>query len=357
MILNRMTMLTALVYSNLMPLHCDNNLIQHPSGSLDTNQLSLSTSASSPDKTNAKDFALRLPSAVSILASTVDSAASFTNITNETFVVSGSMAQLDDPVVLDGIASGIVIDNKCQIQYGCTYLDEDPCLFETEAEFPTTLLSPQAFLHQLHLQYFAVHSPSTSEDHFKILGNRIEVQIDDHHHPLKYDSSFLPHMQKFKPGPAITSLNVFQVSVLNKLNKNLTASQKVWLNLHSTHDHPSFSLVQQLAASGYLDAKSLDLIDASLCEACNHGKCTRKPAGSTRVTKNSDVEGSIMVDAHGTSYLSQNKSVFHDRIISVYGGCKFHAPGPGSEADHEKYSGTCYLSQAKVHANQVDTRW
>ena len=347
-----MAMLATLALSNPMPLQSDFNhgkqlqRYKHPLGGIDTNKLSRSTSASSPHKAlltmlqnDSEEFRQRLNLDLPICSSTVDSGASFTSVNNETLVVPGTMTKLDDPIELDGIAGGVTVEYKCMIQFECVDLNGDTLQFETEAyyhpDLPTTLVSPQAFLHQLHLgRLSSDESNSAVEDFFKIFRNRVEVHIQDKHLlTLEYDSSFLPRMQMFPIGKSVNSLKAFQASVLKDSNKNLTAAQKVWLRLHHVLGHPSFSLVQQLAAGGYFDAKALGLsqlplTDAPMCEACKYGKLTCKPDGTTTVTKNPEVEGALK-----TNILLPGHRIYTDQLVSVSRGRKFNTAG--SEADQD----------------------
>ena len=103
---------------------------------------------------------------------------------------------------------------------------------------------------------------------------------------IQYDGAMLPRLQMFKIGQAESVLKAFHASVLGPNNKNLSPLKKVWLRLHHILGHPSFSLVQQLAAGGWFDAKALGLSQlppnqAPMCEACKYGKQHRLPDKTT----------------------------------------------------------------------------
>jgi hypothetical protein len=239
---------------------------KNPLGGLNTNKLSLSTAQSSPHqalltqlhnsdmefKECINHFALPIYSAV------IDSGASFTSINNKSLVVPRTMFKMDVPIMLDGIAGGITVEYKCEIEFECIDKGGNSFLCRTDAYYheklPCMLLSPQAFLHTQHLQKLGRHDiQSLVEDHFSIFRNRVEWHADGKHLlSVPYDQSFLPRMQLFPSGQAVPTLKAFHNSVLQDSNKNLTPLQKIWLKLHHKLGHPSFSLVQQLAAGGVL---------------------------------------------------------------------------------------------------------
>ena len=71
------------------------------------------------------------------------------------------MVKLDVPLLLDGIAGGIIVEYKCESQFDCIDKDGNSFTCRTEAyyheQLPCMLLSPQAFLNTQHLQKLEQH--------------------------------------------------------------------------------------------------------------------------------------------------------------------------------------------------------
>jgi hypothetical protein len=151
-------------------------------------------------------------------------------------------------------------------------------------------------------------------------------------------------MQLFPSGQAIPTLKAFHMSVLRDSNKNLTPLQKIWLKLHHKLGHPSFSLVQQLAAGGYFSAPALGLsqlkmTDAPMCEACKYGKQVRRPDDTTTTTKNPDVIGSLKEGA-----TAPGMKIFSDQLVSFQPGRLFHTAG--CESNQDKFNGATIFVDA-----------
>ena len=179
-----------------------------PLGGLNTTKLSLSTSKNAVHKalitklnTDTIAFNECLDSKLPVISCVVDSGASFTSVNDETLVVPGSMTLLDNPIELDGIAGGFVVEHKCQIQFECVDIDGEPLSRTTEAyyhpELPCMLMSPQAFLQHQFIQKLTTEEINTLvEDHFTIYRDRVEWHADGKHLlTIDYDSSFLPRLQ------------------------------------------------------------------------------------------------------------------------------------------------------------------
>ena len=332
---------------------------KHPLGGLNTNKLSLSTAKSSPHQAlltqlqnNEQEFRdilnpdLNLP----IHSAVIDSGASFTSINNKDLVAEGTMVRLEQPIMLDGIAGGITVEYKCDIKFDCIDKDGNSFPCQTEAyyhdQLPCMLLSPQAFLNTQHLQKLGQQDiQSLVEDHFTIYRNRVEWHAEGKHLlTVPYDQSFLPRMQLFPSGQAVSTLKAFHMSVLHGSNKNLTALQKIWLKLHHKLGHPSFSLIQQMASGGYFSTQALGLsqlklTDAPMCKACKYGKQVRRPDGTTTTTKNPDVIGSTK-----EGQTIPGMRIFSDQIISFQPGRLFHTAG--CESNKDKFNGATIFVDA-----------
>ena len=238
------------------------------------------------------------------ISSVVDSGASFTAIKDLTLVMPNSMQKLPVPIELDGIAGGCTVEYKCMIQFECVDKNGDPFTRQTIAyyhpDLPCTLLSPQAFLKDQHHQKMNSDTgPSKVEDCFTIYRHKVAWHSDGTHlMDLPYDVHFLPRLHLFPVGKSETILKAYHTSVLSPSNKNLSPLKKIWLRLHNVLGHPSFSLVQQLAVAGWFDTKVLGLpqlpaSEAPMCEACKYGKQTRRPDGTTTVSKVQEKEGAL----------------------------------------------------------------
>ena len=210
-------------------------------------------------------------------SSILDTGASWTAINDKSLCDPGSIHKLDEPIELDGIAGGLLIEYTGKMKAETIDKHGNVFPFETTVliheDLPGILVSPQALLKD---------QTDNVDDHFRIYHDRVEWHAREQHLlNLYYDSSFLPRFQFFKRGQAESSLKAFH-STIHDSNKNLSAPKKIWLKWHNKLNHISFSHVRKLALGGYLDKHALGLSqlpmnEAPQCEACKYGKQTHCP--------------------------------------------------------------------------------
>ena len=145
-------------------------------------------------------------------------------------------------------------------------------------------------------------------------------------------------------------------SVLHMDNHNLTPLQKIWLRWHIKLGHLSFNHVQKLALGGFLDRLALGLLrtraeEQPPCAACQYGKQTRKPDGSTTTTKNPSKLGALK-----EGQLTPGSCIFCDQLKSRVRGRLPHTAG--REPDKDKFCGTsvfCDAASGYIHVEHQVT--
>ena len=281
-----------------------------------------------------QNFAELVGEELPVVYSIVDTGASNTCVNDMTLVIPSSLQKLSVPIEVDGIAGGCLVEYTCVIEFEC--VDKNGNTFSKRAqayyhpELPCTLLSPQAFLYEQHLQKITGDLPAGShdDDRFVVYYDRVQWFSDGEHKlDISYDNSFCPRVPLFPKSKAESTLKAFHFNVLHKSNKNLTALQKIWLKLHHILGHPSFSLIQQLAVGGWFDTKALglsqlSLSDAPMCAACKYGKQTRRPDNTTTVSKVPERDGVLK-----EGFTVPGMQIFSDQLTSVHPGQLFHTAG------------------------------
>ena len=280
------------------------------------------------------NFAETVGAELPVVNSIVDTGASFTSVHNMTLVIPNSLHKLSVPLQLDGIAGGYLVEYICVIEFECmdkagnTFSRRTPAYYHPE--LPCTLISPQSFLQDQHLQKVTgdLTALSSEEDRFSIYRDRVEWHCDGEHKlDISYDFAYVPRLPLFPKSKAEATLKAYHYSVLHKSNKNLTPLQKVWLKLHNILGHPSFSLIQQLAVGGWFDTKALGLSQlplsaAPMCAACKFGKQTRRPDNTTTVSKKPEKEGVLK-----EGFTVPGMRIFSDQLTSIHPGRLFHTAG------------------------------
>ena len=244
-----------------------------------------------------------------------------------------SIRKLDKPITLDGIAGGLIINYIGKANWetlddlgNIVPFSENVLIHE---ELPNRLLSPQAFLG---------HNPDGSRaghvsDHLRIYHDRSEWHLSGRKLlTMGYDRTFLPRLTLFSKGEAQTTLQAL-TSVLHSTNHNLSALQKVWLRWHIRLGHIGFSHVQKLGLGGFLDRLGLGLqrnkvCTHPLCAACQYGKQTRTPDGTTTTTKVPSKVGGLKKEM-----LKPGDLIFCDQLESRVPGRLLHTAGREHERD------------------------
>jgi hypothetical protein len=215
----------------------------------------------------------------------VDTGASASVVNSFDLIVEGSLRRLSDPIPLVGIAGGHQVEYVGKIEMET--VDKQGKIVPLQQtvmineELPCILISPQSLLNE---------SAKSVDDHFSVYADRTEWHIDGQHRVnIAYDSSFLPRIPLFRKGKAEPTVKTF-FTLFHPSNRNLSPWAKTWLKWHHKLGHCSFSLVRSLGQRGYLDKTALTLGDvkddeAPPCQACKMGRQTRRPDGTTTVTK------------------------------------------------------------------------
>ncbi len=302
-----------------------------------------------------------------VVSAILDTGTSHNVLTDKSLFDPKSLVQLSQPVELDGIAGGQLLQCK-----GVTNLEVVTNTGETHPikmeaflseQFPCTLLSPRSMLAATE-QAKAMKPDGTVdeellqslvEDHFSVHKDRIEWNVDGS--PLltmAYDSTFLPRLTLFPEGKSEATLKSM-LSTLHTSNKNLTPLQKVWQLWHNRLGHPAHSLVQKIAAGGCLGPAALNLsklplTDKPMCPSCPYGRQVACPTKTTVTKKVPDKVGSLKVDQ-----TVPGVTIFSDQSHSLVPGRLFHTAG--RESNDDKFCGsTLFVDAASGHicvAHQV----
>ena len=163
---------------------------------------------------------------------------------------------------------------------------------------------------------------------------------------MKYDESFLPRINLFKKGTALSSaqdmFSAFESrmmgttkSVLDPSNQNLSPFKRLWMLWHIKLEHLSFERVLKLALGGYLDQQAMKLQrevvgKPPVCASCAFGRQVRKPDGTTITSKNPETQGSLK-----EGMLDPGQQIFCDQLESSVRGHLFHTAG--KEPDKDKF--------------------
>ena len=208
------------------------------------------------------------------------------------------------------------------------------------SELPHRLVSPQAFL----LTNLKGEKTGDVRDHFRIYHDRCEwFKQGSHVLSMQYDTSFLPRITLFPKGQTVSSLRALN-SVLHNSNRNMSPLQRMWALWHNKLGHLSFAHVQKLGLGGFLDRHALGLLrttvpDHPTCTACQYGKQTRKPDGTTTTVKNPHSMGSTKAGK-----LTPGSLIFCDQLESRVRGRLFHTAG--REAERNQFCGSSVFYDA-----------
>ena len=281
----------------------------------------------------------------------IDTGASWTAVPYKELCVPGSIKKLQDPIELDGIAGGLLIEYTGRLEAETIDRHGNVFTFQTTVmlneDLPGILISPQALLKDQR---------DNLDDHFRVYYDRVEWHARGQHLlDVPYDSSFLPRLTFFKQGEAENSLKAFH-SALHDSNKNLSPQQKTWLRWHTKLGHLSFSHVQKLAVGAFLDKHALGLsqlrmTDHPQCEACKYGKQTRKPDGSNTHTRKIQSVGKLK-----EGKLTPGETIFVDQLESRVRGRLLHTAG--REQDSDKFCGStvfCDAASGFIHVEHQVT--
>ena len=265
--------------------------------------------------------------------------------------VPGSLRPLSEPVMMDGIAGGLVISQKGNIR--CQVITTKGTIRSMEYDaylvpgLKCRLLSPQRFIKNNPL----------ANCKYTVLKHRSELDFGDGdvvHIP--YDkSTYLPVLQCHKD--AMSSANVLALKgcVTDEANQNLTRPQKLLLKYHFKLGHLAFKMVQWIGRQGWLGPDGLTMGKHNLpvpkCAACQLGKQGRTPAkGRGTLTQGSQEAGALTQDK-----LSPGSLVFSDQYESRVAGRTFTSRGSGS-AMNQYMGGTLFWDAAtgyvSVHHQQ-----
>ena len=337
------------------------NLRRHRNcfGGLDSNRIKPGTLCALRARVREDDelFSAVTHNSTSITSAIFDTGSSFVVTNNKDLLVPGTLVDLPQPVVMDGIAGGFSIKKKGIGKFQFVKPNGDLHTVECEVyfdqEFPCTLVSPQALLaYSLKLDQQLYDGLITEEkyqsiveDHFRVFHNRMEWHADGEMLvSIPYDSAFLPRLTIFSADKAESSLKAL-LNTIHHSNRNLTPLQKAWQLWHSRLGHPAFSLVQKLGAAGSLDRQALELAkiplsERPMCESCRYGKQVPRSDGSTITKKNPDAVGSLK-----EGHTVPGMKIFSDQAYSSVPGRLFHTAG-NEPADRKFCGSTLFVDAA-----------
>ena len=287
-----------------------------------------------------------------VMQAVMDTGASHSCSPSAADFLPGSLQPLTDPIRIGGIAGDLPVTHEGTLQWETLGNDGSIVKFHTKGllvpKLPTRLFSPQSFL----------RDDQRLEDHFSVYHDRIEwIERERKLCTVSHcPRTFLPKMILFRAGSTAKTLQAMAGCVTAETNQNLTAFTRHWLRWHFKLGHLGFKMVRDLGIGGFLDDAAMTLFRSisSLtkvpkCAACQFGKQTLRPDGTTHVTKVR--EGGLKRDI-----LQPGQLTFMDHIESTSRGRLFHTAG--RELDANKFRGSTLFVDAattRLHAEHQVT--
>lgn len=269
------------------------------------------------------------------LQAIIDTGASNSGTSDASDFVPGTLRKLDKPTQIGGIAGDIPIHCKGVLKWET--LDDHGQVTEFRATGflapgpPTRPFSPQSFSDECDLE----------EDHFQAFHDRTEWHMNGRKRcTIPCDgSTFLPKIVLFRDGSTERTLKAMAGCISAETNQNLTLLKRHWW--HFKLGHVGFKPVHDLGIGGYLDSAAMTLfrtVSSSTavlkCAACQFGKQTRRPDGTTHVQKKN-------IGALKRNVLQPGELTFLDHLESAKRGCSLHTAG--RELDADKFRRQCCL--------------
>ncbi len=253
--------------------------------------------------------------------------------------VDTKLQKSDIPTQLGGLAHGLNIEGKGQVDWA--FMSDAGTVIQLSVEayyVPSAshrLLSPQSLFQQGSYQGTFVVDSGYGSLKFAD-GNSITRPLDSR--------TNLPLVHGFKGRDVVGRLKELNLCVTDEANQNLTASQKELLKWHYRLGHLNLTAIQNLLKTGAMGYSRL-VQSASKCEhpkcaSCEYGKARRKPTSATTTKPVADRVGALK---HEDLFPGQCVSVDHF-ICSTKG--RLYA-SRGRTADKDMYSGgSIYVDHA-----------
>ena len=261
----------------------------------------------------------------------------------EDFVI-GSLADLDKPVFMDGIAGGLQITQHGTVRYEVLDDKGELQVLQTDAYYipllKCRLFSPHTYFRQL---YQSGEDPDEKASMSVKHGGTTFSWPNGAVMTVQYDTTtHLPRVRAYKDALSTAGALAMGGCVSDESNQNLTSAQKLLLRWHFRLGHIGFAAVQWLGRKGYLgmhgETMGAAKLEAPKCAACLYGKQGRTPTPTHHSTK--DSVGSLSKEK-----LSPGELVFSDQYESRLPGRAFTSKGLASSS--LKYmGGTLFIDAA-----------
>ena len=259
--------------------------------------------------------------------------------------IPGTLRDLPEPTMMDGIAGGLVIRQIGRVRYEVLDDAGEVQVLEMEAylipELKCRLFSPQAYLRALVLE----GDDPKEKAEFSTKWNRaVFTWPNDAKLTVRYDNNtYLPIIRVYKDALNTASALALKGCVTEETNQNLTFAQKLLLRFHFRLGHIAFAHVQWLGRQGILgslgERMGAATLQAPKCAACLYGKQSRTSA-SSKHTKNDD-PGALSRDK-----LEPGQLVYVDQYESRVEGRAFTTRGLSQSL---KFKGGTLFCDAASH--------
>ena len=273
--------------------------------------------------------------------SVADSGASAICMKSKDDILPGSHVELETPLCLGGIASGLAIKGKGKTSFEFITTKGKTMKITRDAfhvpDLPVNLVPPQKLM-------------QTSQDGwFKMNGEKALLEFNGGHmvHVPFDPVTSLPMFYSFHDvDAAAENLEVALYScVTEEANQNLSRAKKEMLRWHWRLGHPNMAFVKWLARRGLLGrhsdkVKAVPDDDHPMCASCNYGKQVRTPSRATVKRQRPDRTGVLKQER-----LEPGDCVAVDQFVVRQGGRLFTTSGREREEDRFK-GGTIFVDMA-----------
>jgi hypothetical protein len=239
----------------------------------------------------------------------------------------GTLAELDKPFEMEGIAGGLTVRQRGRVRYEVLTDTGEVHVIETTAyympDLPCRLFSPQS-----HFQELFVHGKDVRERcGFTIKRNRGVLTWESGNETTVElcEITHLPQVRVFRNALDSAKVLALKGCVTEEVNQNLTHAQKLALRLHFRLGHIAFNHVQWLGRQGWLGPEGVKMGKSSLttpkCAACQFGKQSKTPTPGKHV--HFDDSGGISEDQTRPGqriFVDQYESRTPGRTLASKGG-------------------------------------
>jgi hypothetical protein len=259
----------------------------------------------------------------------VDSGATSFSTSEETDFKPGTFVKCETKQVMKGIAGGLEISGKGQVEYevidhhGVVQYIEGPGLLIKK--LPCRLIPPQRIMTDDSEGYYRINGEGGK---FVFANNSGQVKTPFH------PSSNLPMITLFEDIRRTSELleTSLHSCITKENNQNLSPSAKETLRWHFRLGHASVTVIQWLARQGLLGRLSTKMAkqnESPKCGTCQYGKQTRKPVGTMRGEPRPEKIGGVIKDK-----LIPGQEVACDQFEVRKRGRKFATRGKEKETEN-----------------------